>query len=340
MFLNFKVSAKGIENYLIKGEEVRTTQRVDVDFTGLTVKERELILRHAVLYQDELYLGYFRKLDRNGFFISMKREFDEKLGNGAKIDGVSLSEIISTLQIWEENEQKAREEEVQREKTRTEKLIKEASDDLENYLKNETSWLYFSTKPLDKTRIYKDSVSKDSFDKAINFYNHYFPEKVKDMKIELERRIKAEETQKAEEAQKVEETKKAEEAKKTALSDWATKNGSELLKLRIEEKMNWMDLALEEYSESLVEDSESWRKIYDDDDDAKKYFDIQNATVEQIHKLREYRSKYPDAQIELVRVRFEDDYESYHKDYVRLNFIAPNGVNISRAIFLNNYPED
>lgn len=117
------------------------------------------------------------------------------------------------------------------------------------------------------------------------------------------------------------------EALKEAIKRWGIENGTELLKLRIEENMNWYQLANDEYFLSITpkgfinmeEPEESWL--------------IKNADIGQIKTLREVRVNYPDALLKRYKYDMsegDDDYENdddryQHKDVIAITLKSISG---------------
>lgn len=93
------------------------------------------------------------------------------------------------------------------------------------------------------------------------------------------------------------------EAKKQELKAWALANGSELLKARIEENLNWFELADTEYDHSRMPDGFD----YKDEDDFDSCWDYKNPTLEHIQALREARKNEVFESVELRKCRKTDE---------------------------------
>ena len=93
------------------------------------------------------------------------------------------------------------------------------------------------------------------------------------------------------------------EAKKQELKDWALENGSELLKARIEENMNWVELASQEYDHSRMPEGFD----YKDEDDYDSCWDYKNPTLEHISALRKARKNEVFESVELRKCRKTDE---------------------------------
>lgn len=93
------------------------------------------------------------------------------------------------------------------------------------------------------------------------------------------------------------------EAKKQQLKAWALANGSELLKARIEENMNWVEMADKEYDYSRMPDGFD----YKDEDDYDSCWDYNNPTLEHINLLREARKNEVFESVKLRKCRETDE---------------------------------
>lgn len=93
------------------------------------------------------------------------------------------------------------------------------------------------------------------------------------------------------------------EAKKQELKAWALANGSELLKARIEENMNWVELADKEYDHSRMPEGFD----YKDEDDYDSCWDYNNPTLEHINVLRESRKNEVFESVKLRKCRKTDE---------------------------------
>jgi hypothetical protein len=120
-----------------------------------------------------------------------------------------------------------------------------------------------------------------------------------------------EEDKKEKEQNKIAEQQAKDKAKED-LKQWALKNGSELLKLRIEENMNWFQLANDEYFKSIMPDGFI---LIDTPDES---WEIKNAELYQIIALREIKRIYTTAK--LMRYKYDlqtdDDDDIYEHKYV------------------------
>lgn len=102
----------------------------------------------------------------------------------------------------------------------------------------------------------------------------------------------------------------AKEAKKQSLKDWALINGSELLKARIEEEMNWLELADEEYNRSRMPEGFD----YQNENDFDTCWEYKNPTLEHIELLREARKNEEFTKVELRKCRktYENNDKEFH----------------------------
>jgi hypothetical protein len=95
-----------------------------------------------------------------------------------------------------------------------------------------------------------------------------------------------EERERIEKVHKAAEQKAIEDRKK--LLNWAKDNGSDLLKARIEENLNWISLASEEYFDSIL------LPDFDREIELDYYRDWDNASLEAIEEVRKVRAHYKD----------------------------------------------
>ena len=93
------------------------------------------------------------------------------------------------------------------------------------------------------------------------------------------------------------------EAKKQELKAWALANGSELLKARIEENMNWFEMANEEWFKSVCPEGFSEH----DDSEYDSCWDYKNPTMEHIVQLREARKHEVLENLQLRECRTTDE---------------------------------
>ena len=333
MLVNFKVSDSGIAQNLLKGVQVKKTQRIEVDFSELQQADREILLRHARLIDEQLYVGKFQEYYTTRF---TEKHFEMK-DESASVSGPALADVLATLRAWEA-------EVVAKQKAEMEERLESVG----LYLQGKGAILAFNY------TVYSDfsEVRNGNFPIQIvlDWANKYCPEKTALIEAEYQRRVdfwaqkRAEEAaKKAKEAAKKAEAEAEAEAAKQRLQNWAEQNGSELLRLRIEAQMNWIELALAEFSDGCLADSEPWEAVWENVDEAKDSWSIKNATLVQLKTLKEYQAKFPEQSVKLTRIKYlrEDEYEddtTYHKDFLVLSFEAPNGATVKRAIFLNDYP--
>lgn len=155
-----------------------------------------------------------------------------------------------------------------------------------------------------------------------------FPETWANIEAETARR-------EAEKTAKVEAEKAAQAAKVEALKVWALKSGSAHVKDLIEEGFNWQSIAEAEWVTANT--PEGFSNIAD-----LEFFDesysLKNPTANEITVLRETREKYPTAQ--LVRAKFADCGETWHKDFVSITLTSPLGNEVEVEKFIENYDND
>lgn len=90
---------------------------------------------------------------------------------------------------------------------------------------------------------------------------------------------------------------------KENMKAWALQNGSELLKARIEENMNWLELAENEYDQSRMPEGFQ----YKNEDNFDSCWDYKNPTLEHIQSLREARKNEVFTKVELRKCRKTDE---------------------------------
>jgi len=126
-----------------------------------------------------------------------------------------------------------------------------------------------------------------------------------------ENRRKQLEQEKAErEAAKIASEEKA-KASKELLKSWALANGSDLLKARIEENLNWFEMANDEWLASVCPEG---FMIYDEDN-FDSCWDYNNPTLEHINEMREARNNTVFESVSLRKCREVDENEEktfYH----------------------------
>lgn len=109
-------------------------------------------------------------------------------------------------------------------------------------------------------------------------------------------------------------------AKVEAMKTWAQKNASMHVKDLIEEGFNWQEKAEAEWVESSTPYGFCDVSQIDGYDD---YYDVKNPSENAIKVLRETRSVHPSAK--LIRVKFLEDGDTTHSDYVQIGLLSPLG---------------
>lgn len=107
---------------------------------------------------------------------------------------------------------------------------------------------------------------------------------------------------------------KEKEENKEKLKNWAKLNASELVKLRIEENMNWFDLADFENVCSIKPDGFEPIEMLIDDEKYAENFEIKNPTIEQLKALQEAKKHYSAYNPTLTRFKFVEPANEYNED--------------------------
>ena len=132
----------------------------------------------------------------------------------------------------------------------------------------------------------KDALEKEEQRKKEN------ENREREREIEVAKRKKEKEEYLLEKAVKEKEDKE----KKESLRQWAIKNGSEFLKLRIEENFNWLELARQEYALSVLPDGFT----INDPAELQNYieqWDYNNPNVAEMGIIKDIRKKFPQANL-------------------------------------------
>ncbi len=108
------------------------------------------------------------------------------------------------------------------------------------------------------------------------------------------------------------------EAGRNELRQWAEKEGSELLKLRIKHGQNWLNIAQEEYAIAHTVGFGFWEYDAVDDD-----WDVKNATLEQLQELEKAQAENPNCEIKITRSKFiqEDPHGDYEPEITHRTFL-------------------
>ena len=300
MKLYFLVSDEFIKSELLKGNEVTKNQCIDIDFSQLTEYQRQMIVKHSKLFPKDNYLvaGAFGKKTiptPNRYLYEINYNTDAYTLNGTSIDA-----IVSSFEDIEKKQKTMIAEEKAEKELEISKFINHSARDMrifgtgihEDFSGN------FDFERLEK---YYNQYSDDynglsvSFDQLKEKAAEYVALKEQHMKALKDAADKKEAEKAAAEAQK--------EAKKQELKAWALANGSELLKARIEENLNWFELADTEYDHSRMPDGFD----YKDEDDFDSCWDYKNPTLEHIQALREARKNEVFESVELRKCRKTDE---------------------------------
>lgn len=204
----------------------------------------------------------------------------------------SADPIECLTQVFNQADMVKKEKEVE-EKEKEEAYQREVAENRKKILGNKEEAL--------KVNFYRNNLDKMKVDQE----THDFIESVRKEKEEAEYAAKVQ--------------------AKENLKTWALANGSDLVKARIEENMNWLQLANDEYFESIKPEG------FDDLPSYDEKWEIKNATLEQLAALREVRKDFPNA--ELVRYKYitKGNYEYgesnniEHVDVIRVKVTSLDG---------------
>lgn len=351
MKIAVRVSKAFIESQLLLGVKVHEQNWVDVSLEELSQEERNLLFTHSVLWNENLLIlsknkesAYYSNVSlKKAVFSPEFKDFRElyPIGFNPNIEG-----ILSQCLDWNsENTLK-----VENEKGDFFAFIERLKEKDSYYILG--SYYYkknFSSGDKERLLDYADKTAKklgiEPKDYILSL-NDSIAEWEK-FSTDLAKKAK-EEKDKAQQAKEEKET--AEKARKEALKEWAIENGSELLRARIEGEFNWFELANAEYNDQYIETFlnrsntifGTWEDVYSNVESAKKHWLIKNPTLEQIKTLKEYKGIFPDAQnFDLTRIKFEDDFEESHQDYLTFQIECPLTTYIETIVlFLNDYPSD
>lgn len=303
--LRFQITKARVESAVAEGKALKVDQVVDIDLDQLTETQRNLLSRHLGLVSDaKTGLEYFR-LTADGPNQILTAYSEELQG------------VLKTLEDYENRKS----EELQ-------KRTDEINQKLEKFIAGTTEH--------EPMRILGEGIY-DDWSGSFNFMNlRYQYDRYENeygrlsidyttLEAKAQEYIKIQEVKKAERQAAIEkrEQEKAEkqaahEAVKEELRQWAIKNGSELLKLRIEEGFNWFDLAHEEWF--LTHTPEGWEP--QDNYETDECWDYNNPTLEHIQALRDARKVVESP--ELLKCRFADVYGNKTFYYfVAANLKAP-----------------
>lgn len=314
----FNVTDEFISSELMKGNEVKREQCIDIDFSGLAEDQRETILKHSRLFSrgNCLVAGCFQKKG-----ISTPRNYYAEVfypdnRDAVKLSGTSIEAIIASFKEFEKKQLALIAEEKSKIETTIERFINgETMRIFENGIYDDFSGKF----DLQQLQQYYDSVVADygelsvSFDQVIEKANEY-------LLLKVEHDQKREEKLEAEKKQA--ENKKMEvEAKKENLRQWAIQNGSDLVKLRIKHGQNWQSLATIEWAKTHSTGFDEWE--YDESDDD---WGVNNATIEQLKALETAKSENPDHEVDIIRSKWVDYYgDVIHRTFQRCIVKTPVG---------------
>lgn len=289
MKLNYRLSTEAQARVLASGKNVQQEQSIDVDFETLTEEQRKLILQYCDLQKDTLKLKTY------------------------SADAYGLDELLAMFSTQNT------EAEIERKKIEEEKITISKIEQIAAACSTESVKLsrysndYLYIEGVIKREYYFNNLSE--FEAAAQ---NNFADQIEKYKASLSEHVEKEKQKQIESA--------AKEYGKELLKSWAYEHGSELLKARIQEGMNWLQLADDEYLQYILPAGCECLDAPSDD------WTIKNATLEQITALREFRqSVFPQpgvvhGSIELVRYKYEDEYEKRHVDVIRFRMRSLSGT--------------
>lgn len=257
MKLYYKLTDKAQARMLAAGKNVQKNQVLDVDFASLTEAQRNVILQCCALHYDELYFGNPYNVD--------------KFSGVNEINAFGIDELIIEFERISD-EKEAKREAIEK----TEKIFNEI-----DYITSELSTPEMSLRRwMDNYVCIEGHGIKREFrfeneDELLQNARNKFANQIEEFKVGVSEKLAKEESARIE--------KNAKEYGKELLKQWANENGSELLKARIDEEMNWLKLAEDEYFNSIIPAGCTCLEIPDE------VWKIKNATMEQIQALRDFR---------------------------------------------------
>lgn len=176
----------------------------------------------------------------------------------------------------------------------------------------------------------EDSIYINGSEVALDVYN--IPEAFFEKQIEEKMSIilKREKEKNRAEKEKNDSIKLQNEGK-DKLKKWGIENGSDLLKARIQENMNWYSMANSEYLLSICP-----KNFFLDKEEYDESWEIKDATLEQIKELREAKKIDPDAKLIRYKyiIRDKEQYEDEitHNDYVAIDLNSIDGFTTQQFI--------
>lgn len=119
------------------------------------------------------------------------------------------------------------------------------------------------------------------------------------------------------------------------LKDWATANGSPLLKARIENGFEWVDLARREFAKSVVKATVEKHHLADVTEAKSDDFEYRDTpTLEEIQILVELRKEIGDrGAVYLVRVKYTDDIDGSESWYTEAEVEVKCPDNYSKTLY-------
>ena len=304
--VNFRVSDKRIVAAIAEGKSLTKWQCVEIELDSLTELQRKAISECVQV-----------SVERNPFSINNELDLEG-------IDGV-IKYCISVL--------KEKQDRFERDK---QKLALEIDQFMDGKLSRIFGQGVYSDKSgnfdIDRLKI-QIKIEKEKYN--LDFDENAIVERAKVIQSEVDE-------ERAEQNRLYEEKKKADaeaaeklnaqkEAKKQELKAWALANGSELLKARIEENMNWVSLANDEWFLSVCPKGFT----HHDDDDFDSCWDYNNPILEHINALREARKNDIFESVELRKCRKEENGYKYFYyfivGYIR-TFDGTSTVEVSKEI--------
>jgi len=290
MKLSVLISDKRINAAIAEGIILKNRIILDVDLEKLSQSNRELLSRNISYNSgEEIFTAEY--ISNYGFKHTL-------CSNSEKLEDI-LSEMAAHEKIFHETTKKKQiEKELEKKidailsKKSTDLVITRYSDDTIYFNKNgrRKEFCPFNRERGDMQRLFDYIQSAEFTNKIISVTDEIEAE---------EKKVAADNELKAQKEAKI-------KVLKENLKNWAVKNGSELLKARIEENFNWFSLANKEYNIHQMPEGFDFH----DDDEYDSCWPYNDPSLEHINKLREARKNEIFENIELRKCRkAAEDYD-------------------------------
>lgn len=319
MKLQFNLSPTRIQEAVKEGIVLSSKMTIDVDLEALSFADRETLSRNVV-YRSQVDVFEVNLLsgDYNDYRSTSNPTSSEKIEG--IISQMSSLDAARAAKIEEQKKEKAIKSEI-------DDILAGIEDENFQVERYDSTVLYFKLKTGGFSREFRlSSPDKTSVNNMLEFVkSEQLLSKLGEVKSEYEKSVKEAAEKTAYEANR----KAALVAGRTILLNWATENGSELLKLRIKHNQNWQNLAEQEWAIAHTEGFGFWF-----DDEELETWVVNNASLDQLQLLEEAVVKNPDFEIDIIRCKFmydEQDYygeresDYYHRTFLRCEVKTPIG---------------